>query len=105
MNDPLCGAQIVAARALVGISRVKLAARAGVDIAEIERLEMSGPLPLAENEVVRKLRATLGDIGAVFIGEANGRGAGVRLRFSRSTTRAIGKWEGEGGLPADDEVP
>ena len=46
----------------------------------------------------------LEELGAVFIDESGGFGAGVRLKFSRSQARAIGAWEDEGGVPADDDV-
>ena len=50
------------------------------------------------------VRRALEDLGAMFIDESGGFGAGVRLKFSRSQARAIGAWEDEGGVPADDDV-
>lgn len=106
MSSPtVSGAQIVAARALVGVSRAKLSSRAGVDARRLEKLEGCGLDPLPETEESRRLVATLEELGALFVDESEGRGFGVRLKFSRGVTGAIGKWEAEGGLPADDEVP
>ena len=99
------GAQIVAARALVGVGRAKLSARAGVDARALEKLEACGLSSLPETDESRRVVATLEELGALFVGESEGRGCGVRLKFSRGVTGAIGKWEAEGGLPADDEVP
>lgn len=102
--SPVTGAQVLAARALVGISRVRLSARAGVDRSVIEEIEDRGLIPLDETDDLRKLVATLEEIGAVFIEEAGGLGPGVRVRFSRGAARAIDRWEAEGGVPADDDI-
>ena len=103
--SPTSGAQIAAARALTGVSREKLAGRAGVDLAEIARLERAGPDPIEPCGELTAVRTALEALGAVFIDEQGGDGAGVRLRFSRAQTRAVGAWEDEGGVPADDDIP
>ena len=103
--ESLTGSQVLAARALIGIGQAKLAARACVDIQWLKDLEASGWEPVQASEALDALGVALEALGAVFIEEADGGGAGVRLKFSRAQARAIGRWEGEGGLSADDEVP
>ncbi len=101
----ITGGQIAAARALVGISQEKLAARAKVQLSALHRLEDRVVLASARNENVAKICEVLEELGAVFIDEKDGAGAGVRLKFSRSQTRSIDTWENEGGVVAEDDVP
>ena len=42
--------------------------------------------------------------GAVFIGEDNSGGLGVRLKFNAKDVRAINRMEGEGGPVGTDDV-
>ncbi len=104
MSINLSGAQLAAARKLVGVSRAKLSYRADVEPGFIKRIEAAGHAVLPETDELRRLAGALESLGAVFIAEAEGRGVGVRLKFSRGAAGAIGSWESEGGLPADDEV-
>jgi transcriptional regulator with XRE-family HTH domain len=101
----ISGGQIAAARALTGVSQAKLAARAGVESSILRHLEARGALGNKLDENVAKICRTLEELGAVFIDEKDGAGAGVRLKFSRSQTRAIDTWENEGGVVAEDDVP
>ncbi len=103
--SPTSGAQIAAARALVGVSREKLARRCQLTPEAIARLEASGPDPIAPCGELTVARTELEALGAIFIDEQGADGAGVRLRFSRAQTRAVGAWEDEGGVPADDDIP
>lgn len=99
----ITGPQCRAARALVEISRAKLALRAQVAEEVIEKFEqgLDAPAPPA----VAAVTAALEDMGAIFIeDEDNGCGAGVRLKFSRSEAKQISRMEGEGGPVADDVV-
>jgi len=106
MTTPsITGGQIVAARALTGISLAKLATRAGVEPSTLRHLEARGALANDLDEDVAKIYRALEELGAVFIDEKDGAGAGVRLKFSRSQTRAIDRWENEGGVVAEDDVP
>ena len=100
----ITGPQITAARALTGISQTKLSIRSGLDLATVRRLEAKRAVHHEDNEALMAARRALEELGAMFIDESGGFGAGVRLKFSRSQTRAIGAWEGEGGIPADDDV-
>lgn len=52
----------------------------------------------------RRIRAALESAGAVFLPEEKGAGEGVRLKFTRLGVRAVQRWEGEGGTPAEDDV-
>jgi len=70
--------QLRAARGLLGWSQSKLAARAGLSLPTVKRVE--GDLgPRVSDKAKSKLRRALESAGVEFIDE-NGGGAGVRLR-------------------------
>ena len=98
----ITGPQCRAGRALVEVSRVKLALRSGVDESTIEEFErmIDEPGP----ETIAALENALQDLGAVFI-EEDGGGKGVRLKFTDSEAKRIARLEGEGGIVASDRVP
>lgn len=98
----ITGPQCRAGRALVEVSRAKLARRSGVEEADIEAFErmIGEPTP----EAVAALGRALEELGAVFI-EENGGGIGVRLKFTASEAKRIARLEGEGGIYASDRVP
>lgn len=98
----ITGSQCRAARALVEITRAKLARRSAVDEAVINQFErrLQEPKP----EAIAALQSTLERLGAVFIAE-NGGGIGVRLKFTDSEAARIANLEGEGGIVASDRVP
>lgn len=96
------GSQCRAARALVQITREKLASLSGVNSDIIEQFERRLAKP--SNEQIAQLRAALERLGAQFIDE-NGGGVGVRLKFSRSETKRIADLENEGGISGFDDVP
>lgn len=98
----ITGSQCRAGRALVEISRAKLASRSGTDEAAIEHFERKIDLP--EPSIIAALQIALEDLGAVFIPD-NGGGIGVRLKFSESEAKRIARLEAEGGLVASDRVP
>lgn len=99
----ITGPQCRAGRALVEISRAKLAYRSGVDEPIIEKFErmIDDPAP----ETISTLEQALQELGAVFIEENSGGGRGVRLKFTDSEARRIARMEGEGGIVANDRVP
>ena len=101
----ITGGQITAARALTGIGQAKLAVRANVQPSTLRRLEARGALVICPNEDLAKICRALEELGAVFIDEKDAAGAGVRLKLSRSQTRAIDRWENEGGAATEDDVP
>ncbi|MGO7015673.1 helix-turn-helix domain-containing protein [Rhizobium leguminosarum] len=96
------GSQCRAARALIDFSRERLAISAGVSIESISRFESKLTEPT--DEEVSALQAALEQAGAVFISD-NGRGIGVRLKFTRSDAKRIAILENEGGIVAPDRVP
>jgi hypothetical protein len=103
-NLPITGSQIVAARALTEVSQAKLAALAQIDLATLVGLENRRNLANDPGTDLSKIRKALESLGAVFVPERGGAGAGVRLKFGRSQSRAIDRWEDEGGASADDDV-
>ena len=70
--------QLRGARGLVGWSQSKLAARAGLSLPTVKRVEV-GLGPRVSDEARTKLRRALEIAGVEFIDE-NGGGPGVRLR-------------------------
>jgi hypothetical protein len=98
----ITGSQCRAARALVEITRAKLASRSAVDEVVIEQFERKLEEP--KSETITALKSALETLGAVFIAE-NGGGIGVRLKFTESEAKRIARLEGEGGVVASDRVP
>ena len=88
---PLCKA----ARALVQVSRSKLASRANVQTDLIEMFERGLQTP--DEATAATLQGTLEGLGAVFIPDEGANGAGVRLKFSRSVTDRLRVLVDEGG--------
>ncbi len=98
----ITGSQCRAARALVEVSRPKLARRSGVDLGAIEHFEnIAGSLKRDEIEAVQ---LALEELGTIFISK-NGAGYGVRLKFSDLEAAQIARLECEGGIVANDRVP
>jgi transcriptional regulator with XRE-family HTH domain len=98
-TGPVCKA----ARALVEVSRAKLAARTGIEQGVIERFERGIDTP--GEDVLHSLRRELEQLGAVFIPEQGSNGGGVRLKFSSSVTDRLRVMVDEGGPSATDAVP
>ncbi len=98
-TGPICKA----ARAIVQVSRAKLASRTNVDSAVIERFERGIDTP--DDTTLKTLRAELEELGAVFIPEMGSNGAGVRLKFSTSVTDRLRTLVDEGGPASTDAVP
>lgn len=99
INGPLCKA----ARALVQVSRSKLALRANVQTEAIEMFERGLGIP--DGPTLATLQRTLEELGAVFIPEEGANGAGVRLKFSSSVTDRLRTLVDEGGPSSTDAVP
>jgi len=98
----ITGPQCRAARALVELSRDKVAMLSGVDADIIAQFEKQSGMPSAD--VIERLKETLEEAGAVFIPEGE-RGVGVRLKFTASEARRIATLENEGGPARNDDVP
>ena len=73
--------QLRAARGLLGWSQSELAARAGLSLPTVKRVE-AGTGPRVSDEARSKLRRALEAAGVEFIDE-NGGGLGVRFRKQR----------------------
>ena len=73
--------QLRAARALLGWSQSELAARAGLSLPTVKRLE-AGFGPRVSNEARGKMQQAIEAAGIVFIDE-NGGGLGVRFKTKR----------------------
>ncbi len=96
------GAQIAAARALVGLTPGKLATLCGLAVQELQTLEDGDD---GSTDRLAAVRRVLEGLGAVFLAERDGLGVGVRLKFGRGPTGALKVWEAEGGIAADDDIP
>jgi hypothetical protein len=101
----ITGSQIAAARAFTEMSQAKLAGRAQVEQSVVAELEARRNSPNDPSAELSRIRLVLEQMGAVFLDEHGGAGAGVRLKFGRSQTRAIDRWEDEGGPASEDDVP
>jgi hypothetical protein len=99
ITGPLCKA----GRALVQVSRSKLAFRSDVRQEVIEMFERGLQTP--DDATVATLQRTLEELGAVFIPDEGANGAGVRLKFSRSVTDRLRTLVDEGGPSSTDAVP
>lgn len=91
-----------AARALVGVNAQYVASESDVPLDQLRSFE-KGLHELSEAEQTRVEHA-LSRLGAVFIPDGPDSGYGVRLRFARGKINSIGRWEGEGGPTAEDDV-
>lgn len=99
------GRIISAARALTGVSQKEFAAVAALDIDRLRRIEDKGAAWVQDELDLAKLARALDHFGLIVLEEADGFGAGVRLRFSRQDVRQIERLEGEGGAIRSDDAP
>lgn len=91
-----------AARALVQLSATAVAERAGCTRKQLKAFEKGQWDFTGEQQT--DLRRALEHYGAIFIPDDSQGGYGVRLKFNRNKIPLIETWEGEGGMPADDDV-
>jgi predicted transcriptional regulator len=75
----ISAAQIRAARALLGMSAVELAARANVGWATIQRFETAEGVPPSRSGTLQRIQKTLEDAGVDFLGDPIS-SPGVQLR-------------------------
>jgi transcriptional regulator with XRE-family HTH domain len=83
----ITSAQLRAARALAGLDQRELAARSGLSIPTIQRMEASDGLVRGNVDSLTKLIAALEACGVELIGEdapSAGGGRGVRLKRERT---------------------
>lgn len=79
----LTGAQLRAARALLGIDQKTLAGQAGVSLPTVQRMESSPGIVRGVVDTLTKIVEALDRAGVELIGEdaiSQGRGRGVRLK-------------------------
>lgn len=103
--DNISGRQVAAARALAGVSRSAIASAANISLVTLGEVEAGGSAWVRPVEVAQALRGALEGFGVLFLPEDGDVGAGVRLKFTRTDARQIGRLEGEGGLVKEDDVP
>ncbi|APL93334.1 helix-turn-helix domain-containing protein [Sphingobium indicum] len=107
MNDRirLTGRLLAAARALVGVSQSDFAAAAGISVEVLQLIERGGSAWIQSNPDAEAVHRGLEHFGVVIIEEADGMGAGVRLKFTRQDVRQIARLESEGGIIGSDDAP
>jgi len=107
MSDSLqiTGRLVAAARALVGVSQKDFAAAAGLSVESLSLIEGSNSAWLHSERDIEAVSRALEHFGVVVIGEADGMGAGVRLKFTRQDVKQIARLEGEGGIVRSDDAP
>jgi transcriptional regulator with XRE-family HTH domain len=99
------GRLIAAARALTGISQAEFAAAAGLPVDTLRRMEGGGSAAVQSEPEIEAVNRGLKHFGVIVIGESDGMGAGVRLKFTRQDVRQIGRLESEGGIIGSDDAP
>ena len=100
----LTGRLVAAGRALTGVSQSDLANAAGISLDMLQVLESSGAAWIPDDPA-QTLNRALETFGAIVVPEAEGMGAGVRLKFTRQDVKQIGRLETEGGFARTDDVP
>jgi hypothetical protein len=99
------GRLVAAARALVGVSEADFAAAAGIPVETLHRIEASGSAWLRSGRDAEAMMRCLTHYGVMVVGESDGMGAGVRLKFTRQDVRQLARLEGEGGIVGSDDAP
>ncbi|MGH8196284.1 MAG: XRE family transcriptional regulator [Woeseiaceae bacterium] len=107
MNDGfhVTGRLIAAARALTGISRADFAAPASLSVEALHAIEADGSAFVESDQYVDAVKRGLDHFGVVVIEEADGMGAGVRLKFTRQDVKQIVRLQGKGGIVGYDDAP
>lgn len=95
--------QCKAARVLAKIDRNTLATEVSVSADAVRAFETGVATP--DRQLAEKLQKALERLGVELLREESGHGVGVRLKFDRAGARQISRWETEGGIVADDDVP
>jgi transcriptional regulator with XRE-family HTH domain len=101
----MTGRLVAAARALTGVSREDFARAAGFSAETIASIEASGSARIEQESDIEALLRAFETFGVVAIGEADGMGAGVRLKFTRLDVKQIARLENEGGTVGSDDAP
>lgn len=90
------------ARALTQVSVAMVAEAADLGADRLRAYERGDGTLTAEQS--HRLRLALEEFGALFVAEDEQAGYGVRKKWSGSLTQRVETWEGEGGLPGDDDI-
>lgn len=101
----ISGRLIAAARALVGVSEADFADACGLDVETLSRLEAGGSAWVSSDSDAEAVTRGMSHFGVLVVEEADGMGAGVRLKFTRADVRQIARLEGEGGMVGADDAP
>lgn len=101
----ISGRVIAAARALTRISQADFAKAAGLSVEALRMIEGSGSAWVDAERDIEALYRALDHFGVIVIGESDGMGAGVRLKFTRQDVRQVARLEGEGGIIGSDDAP
>ena len=101
----ISGRVIAAARALAGVSQADFAAACGLDVDTLRRLEAGGSALVGSDEHAAAVARGMSHFGVMIVEEADGMGAGVRLKFTRTDVRQIARLESEGGVVGSDDAP
>lgn len=104
-NVRVSGRVIAAARALAGVGRTDFAQACGLSVEALTQLEAGGSAWVASNDAVAAVARGLDHFGVLIVDEADGLGAGVRLKFTRQDVRQIVRLETEGGMVGSDDAP
>lgn len=101
----ISGRLIAAARALVSVGEADFAAAAGLPLETLQRIESGGSAWVESRQEATALYRCLEHFGVIVIDEADGMGAGVRLKFTRQDVKQVARLEGEGGIIGSDDAP
>jgi transcriptional regulator with XRE-family HTH domain len=101
----LTGRVISAARALSGVGQRELAAVAGVSVETLREMEAIGSAWVPSPELSEAINRALEHFGVLVLPEADGFGAGVRLKFTRQDVKQMVRLESEGGTIGSDDAP
>jgi transcriptional regulator with XRE-family HTH domain len=104
-TNKVTGRLIAAARALAGVSQADFAEVAGLSPRRISEMEAGGSARLSADRDIAAVKRAFEHFGVLIIDEADGMGAGVRLKFTRQDVRQIARLEGEGGIVGSDDAP
>lgn len=99
------GRLIAAARALIGVNQEDFAAAAGISAEMLSIIEGNGSAFVQSERDVEAVGRAFERFGVIIIGESDGMGAGIRLKFNRLDVRQIARLENEGGVVGSDDAP
>jgi transcriptional regulator with XRE-family HTH domain len=99
------GRLIAAGRALVEVGREDFAKAAGLSVEALTLLEAGGSAWVDSEDDAEAIVRAFDTFGIVIVDEADGLGAGVRLKFTRQDVKQIVRLETEAGMSRPDDAP